>query len=78
MRVQLPSCIIGQEVGLSLIDVTDDLDVVWGSHELDTLEGARGDETSAVARSGTPRDGLMLGLTNGGRAIRWRPNTEIW
>jgi hypothetical protein len=77
MRVQLPSKVIGGEVGLGLIDETDDLDVVWGPHELDTLESPAGDKASAVARLGAPRDGLMFGLTDGGRAIRWRPNTEI-
>ena len=60
-----------------MIDKTDDLDVVWGLHELDTPESASGDEASAMTRLCTPGNGLMLGLTDGGRAIRWPPNTEI-
>lgn len=77
MRVHLPSPVIGLEVGLCLVNKTDDLDVVWSPHELDTLESATGDETSAMTRLGAPRDGLVLGLTNGGRAIRRTPDTEI-
>lgn len=77
MRIHLSSCIIGPEVCLSLVDKTNDLDVVWGPHELDALESAGGDKTGAATRLGTPRDRLMLGLTDGGRAIRWRPNTKI-
>ena len=77
MGVHLSSCIIGLKVRLGLIDETDDLDIIWGPHKLDTPESASGDKPSAVTGLGTPRDGLMLSLTNGGRAIRWRPNTEI-
>lgn len=78
MRVHFPSGVVGPEVGLCLVDKTDDLNVVWGSHELNTLEGATWDETSAMARLGTPRDGLVLGFTNSGGTIRGGPHTEIW
>jgi len=77
MGVHLPSKVIGREVGQCLVNEADDLDVVWGPHELHTLESASGDKTSAVARLGTPGDGLMFSLTDGGGAIRWCPNTEI-
>lgn len=77
MGVHLPSRVIGLEVGLGLVNETDDLNVVWGPCELDTLESATGDKTCAVTRLGTPGDGLVLGLADGGRAIRWSPDTEI-
>ena len=77
MRIHLPPCVIGLEVCPGLVDKTNDLDVVWGPHELDALEGASGDKTRAMTGLGAPRDRLMLGLTDGGRAIRRRPNTKI-
>jgi hypothetical protein len=44
---------------------------------LNTLERATGDKTGPVTRFGTPRDGLVLGLTNSGGTFRWSPETEI-
>ena len=77
MRIHLPSCVIGLEVCLGLVDKTNDLDVVRGPHELDALESASGDKTGATTRLGTPRDRFMLSLTNGGRASRRRPNAKV-
>jgi hypothetical protein len=77
VRVHLTSIVVGLEVDEGLVDEADDLDVVGGSHKLNTSESATGDEASAVTGFGTPRDGLVLGLTDGGRTIRWTPDTEI-
>lgn len=77
MRVHLPSCVVRLEVGLCLVNKTDDLDVIWGPRELNTLEGTSRDKAGAVTRLGTPRDSLVLGFSDGGGAIRWGPNTEI-
>jgi len=77
MRVHLSSRVIGREVGLGLVNETDDLDIVWRPHELDTLESTSGYKTRAMTRLGAPRDGLMLRLTDGGGSSRRTPNTEI-
>lgn len=77
MRVHLPSPIIRLEVRLCLVDETDDLGVVRSLHELDALESTTGDKARAMARLGTPCDGLMLCFTNGCGASRRGPNTEI-
>ena len=77
MRVHLPSRVIRLEVGLCLVDETDDLDIVWGLHELNAPESTTGDKTGAMTRLGTPCDSLVLGFTDGGGTIRWGPNTEI-
>ena len=77
MRVHLSSRVVGGEVGLCLVDKADDLNVVWGSHELNTLESTTGDETSAMTLLGTPRDGLVLGLTDCGGTIGRSPDTKI-
>ena len=77
VRVHLTSIVVGLEVDEGLVDEADDLDVVGGSHKLNTSESATGDEASAMAGLGTPCDGLVLGLTNGGGTIRWTPDTEI-
>lgn len=77
MGVQLSSRVIGFEVGLGLVNETDDLNIVWGLHELDTLESTTGDKTGAMTGFGTPRDGLALDLANGGGSSRRTPNTEI-
>ena len=78
MRVHLPSRVIRLDVGLRLINKTDDLDVIWGPHELNTSESTVGDKTGAMTRLGTPCDSLVLGFTDGREAVRWGPNTEIW
>ena len=78
VRIHLTSRVVGLKVHLCLINKTDDLDVVGGLHELNTLERSIGDKASSVAGFGTPRDGLVLGLTNSGGTFRWSPETEIW
>lgn len=77
MRVHLPSRVVGLEVCLFLVNKTDDLDVIWGPHELNALQSTAGDEPGAMAGLGTPRDSLVLGFADGRRAVRWGPNTEI-
>ena len=75
--VKLSSTIVSLDVDLSLIDETDDLDVVGGLGELDTGEGTTRDEASAVALLGAPSDDLTLsvgdGRVGGGRS----PETEV-
>jgi len=78
VRIHLTSRVVGLEVHLCLVDKTDDLDVVGGLHELNTLERAIGDKAGSVTGFGTPRDGLVLGLTNSGGTFGWSPETEIW
>ena len=77
MRIHLTSPIVGLEVYLCLINKTDDLDVVRGPHELNTLKSTSGDEASSMTWLGTPCDGLVLCLSDSGRAIGWTPDTEI-
>jgi hypothetical protein len=67
----------GLRLVLGLVDETDDLDVVRGLHELDALESTAGDKSGAVTRLGTPRDGLVLGLADGGWSSRRTPDAEI-
>ena len=76
--IHLTSRVVGLEVHLRLVNKTDDLDVVGSLHELNALERAIGDEAGSVARFGTPRDGLVLGLANSGGTFRWSPETEVW
>ena len=75
VRVKFPSRVIGGEVDLGLVDKTDDLDVVWGPHELNTLESTSGDKAGPMTRFGTPGDFLPFrqGGGTGGRC----PEAEI-
>jgi hypothetical protein len=75
--VKLSSEVIGLEVDEGLVDKTDDLDVVWGPHELETRKCTSGDETRAMTGLGAPGDFLMFRLTDGGRTGRRCPDTEI-
>lgn len=77
MGVHLSSRVVGLEVNLCLFDETDDLDVIWGPRELNTLESTTGNETGAVAGLGTPGNSLVFGFTDGGGAIRRGPDAEI-
>jgi len=65
MRVKLSSEVIRGEVNEGLVDETDNLDVVGGLHELNTLKSARGDETTTVTRLGAPGDFLLFRVSNG-------------
>jgi hypothetical protein len=77
MGVELPSIVIGRDVNEGLVDETDDLDVVWGLHELNTLEGTSGDFTSAVTGLGAPGNFPMFRLTDGLGTIGRCPETEV-
>ena len=77
MGVELSSKVIRREVDEGLVDETDNLDVVRGPHELNTLKGISGDEASAVTGLRAPRDFLLFRLTDGGGTGRGRPKTEI-
>jgi len=75
--VELSSGVISSKVDSGLVNETDDLDVVWGLHVLDTLKGTCGDETSAVAGLGAPRDFLLFCLADGGGTRRGSPKAEV-
>ena len=75
--VKLSSTIVSLDVDLSLIDETDDLDVVGGLGELDTGEGTSRDEAGAVTLLRAPGDLLTLGVTDGGVGVRGCPKTEV-
>ena len=77
MWIHLASPVVRLDVQLCLVNKPDDLDVVGGPHELNTLESATWDNTSSMTRLGTPRDGLTFGRTDGGGTIRRTPDTEI-
>jgi len=77
MGIELSSEVIRLEVDESLVDKTDDLDVVRGPHELNTLKGTSGDETRAMTGLSAPGDFLMFRLTDGGWTGRGCPETEI-
>jgi len=75
--IELSSKVIRLEVDEGLVDKTNDLDVVWGPHELNTLKGTSGDETRAMAGLGAPGDFLMFGLTDGGGTGWGCPETPV-
>lgn len=77
MGVKLSSRIISLKVDLSLIDKSNDLNVVRCLHVLETSESARGDETSATARLCAPSYFLALGISNQRIGLGRRPETEI-
>lgn len=75
--VEFSSKVVGGKVDVGLVDETDDLDVVGGPHELNTLEGASRDETRSVTGLGAPGDFLLLRLTDSGGTGGRCPKAEI-
>jgi len=75
--VELSSEVVGTEVDEPLVDETDDLNVVGGLHELDTLEGTGWDETRSVTGLGAPGDFFVFCLADGGGTIRRCPEAEV-
>ena len=75
--IELSSKVVGSEVDEGLIDETNDLDVVGGPHELDTLKSSGRDETGSMAGLGAPCDFLLFGFPDGGGTIGGRPEAEV-
>jgi hypothetical protein len=75
--VQLSTKVIRLEVDQWLIDETNDLDVVRSLRVLNTLEGASGNETSAMTGLGAPRHFFAFRITDGGGTGRRCPKAEI-
>jgi hypothetical protein len=77
MWVHLTSEVTGKNINLSLVDETDDLDVVRSLHELKASESAGWDETGALARLGTPSNHLSFVAANIHAGFRGTPETEV-
>ena len=75
--IELSTGVTWLDVDETLVNETDDLDVVWGLHKLDTPEGTSGNETSATTRLGTPSNFLPFGIGDEGIDLVWCPETEI-
>lgn len=77
VRVHLSSTIVGVHVDQLLVDVSDNLNVSGGLHELEAGDRASGNDTSAVAGLRAPCNGCSFGgadVTSGsGRS----PDTPI-
>ena len=77
MRVKLSSVIISLHVEHGLVEERDDLEVGWGTEELDTLDRTVGDETSAAAWLRAPSNFLGLGICNGRRTSSGCPDAPV-
>jgi hypothetical protein len=77
MGVELSSGIILSDVDELLLDETSDLDVIGGLHELQTCDGALGDDTSAIAGLCAPSDTFALDVTDEGVGFGGTPKAEV-
>ena len=75
--VELSSTVIGLEVDLGLVNETNDLEVAGGLHELNTGDGASGNDAGTAALLGAPSDFLTLGVTDGRVGLGGCPNTPV-
>ena len=66
------------DVDEGLVDESDDLDVIWCFHKLDTFEGAGWDEAGAAAWFCAPGDFLAFCVGDEGVGVFWCPEAEIW
>lgn len=77
MGVKLSSVVGGFQVQHGLVKEGNDLEVGRRAEELNTLDGARGDDTRTTAGLGTPCNLLTLRIRNGGRASSGSPHTPV-
>ena len=75
--IKFSSVVISGEVDEGLVNETNDLDVVWGRHKLNTLEGIGRDEASAMTGLSAPGDFLLFRVSDGRGTGRRSPKTEI-
>jgi hypothetical protein len=75
--IHLTSPVIALQVDLGLINETNDLDVVGGAHELNTLKSIVRDEPSAVTGFGAPGNHFPLSVGNNRVGNGWGPKAEI-
>lgn len=75
--VHLTSPVITGNIEELLTDEANDLDVVGGFHELDTLECTCGDDACATTGFGTPRHHLAFGVSDERAGVRRTPETEV-
>jgi len=73
MGVKLSSGVIGLEVDEGLVDETNDLEIVRSPHELDTLKGGLGNQTSTMTGLGAPGDFFSFRVTDGLGTVRRCP-----
>jgi len=76
--VHLSSPVTLENVDEGLVNETNSLNVVRGPHPLDTLEGACGNETSAVTGLGAPGNHLALNVSDLSAVLGGTPQAEVW
>lgn len=77
MGVHLTTTIRRVDVDASLVEGTSDEDVSGSLEELNTGEGACGDDTGAMAWLGAECDGLGLFVTNQAIRIGRTPDAKV-
>jgi len=75
--VHLTTVVIRRHVEFGLVDEAHGLDVVRGLQELDTSQGASGNETGTVARLAAPGNHLAFDFTDGLSWSAGGPKTEV-
>lgn len=77
MRIELSSRIVFLKVNQSLVDVTNDLEVIGGLHKLDASECIGGNDASTTASLCAPSDFLAFRISDYGVGFRRRPQAEV-
>jgi hypothetical protein len=75
--IEFTTKIVRLDVDQGLIDETNNLDVIRSPHELHTLEGTSGDNTSSEFGVGAPCDFLSLSVSNQRVWLWGSPETEV-
>jgi len=78
VRVHLSTKVPVGHVYLSLVDETNNLDIVGSFKELETSQGALGDEAGTVARLGAPGNHLAFDVSDSLAGLRRGPQAEIY
>lgn len=77
MGVHFSAKVIRSKVDQLLVDETDNLNVVWGLHELDTGEGTSRDEAGTTAGLSAPGNHLAFSVGDNRVGVRRGPQAEI-
>ena len=77
MGVHLSSTVISLEVDLALINVTNDLNVVGGLHELNTSDRTSWDKAGTMARLGAPCNRFALDIANDTIGLGRTPHAPV-
>jgi len=76
--IKLSSVVRGIQTNAALVELTSNLNVSGGPHELQASEGSWGDDAGAMTEHGAVSDDSSLNISNQSIGGRGSPKTEVF